>query len=241
MASARISDSNVRDLSAGAAGRIVHPMANQTAAIRAYRAAGALAILVAIGYQLVYGLESLHWDAANYFSFFTILSNLFAACVLLSGALRGGGARSRGVELLRGGAVVYMLTTGIVYAILLSGQDAAIPWVNAIVHQVMPVVVAVDWVIDPPRTRLAVHTTLVWLGFPLAYVAYTLIRGALVNWYPYFFLNPNHSAGYLGVAVGSLAIGVGIIALIALTTWVGNSRGRAATVEALPGVQASAQ
>ena len=199
-------------------------------AIRTCRAAGALAILVAIGYQLAQGLGGSHWDTTNYFSYFTILSNLFAAGVLLAGALRRGGQRPMTFELLRGAAVMYMLTTGIVYAALLSGQKVSIPWVNTIVHQVMPVVVALDWVVDPPRMWLPLRNTLRWLSFPLVYIAYTLIRGAIVNWYPYFFVDPNHSGGYLRVAGGCLAIGVGMIGLILAITWVGNRRGQAATV-----------
>ena len=201
-----------------------------TAAIRTYRAAGASAILAAIGYQVSKGLEWPHWSAADYFSYFTILSNLFAAAILLSGALRGSGPRSATVELLRGAAVMYMLTTGIVFAVLLSGQKAGTPWVNAIVHQIMPVVVALDWALDPPRIRLPLRSALLWLCFPLTYVAYTLIRGSLVDWYPYFFVNPNHSGGYLAVAVGCLAIGVGMIGLILLIVWVGNRRGQTSTV-----------
>jgi hypothetical protein len=61
------------------------------ATIRIYRAAGALAILAAVGYQLGQGLGGRSWSTANYFSYFTILSNLFAAGILLAGALRGPG------------------------------------------------------------------------------------------------------------------------------------------------------
>jgi hypothetical protein len=214
-------------------------MAYKTAAIRAYRAAGAVAILFAVFFHLSQGLETLHWSTADYFSYFTIISNLFAAGVLLWGAVYAGRERSTGAELLRGAAVVYMLTTGIVYAAVLSGQGSVVPWFNAIVHQGMPVVVALDWAIDPPHTRLAVRRTMLWLTFPLVYIAYTLIRGAIVNWYPYFFVNPNHSTGYAGVVVGCEVIGLGIIALILLTTWVGNSRSAAAA--AMPGLEVSAR
>jgi hypothetical protein len=196
-------------------------------AIRTYRAVGALAILVAVGYQLTQGLGGPHWSTANYFSYFTILSNLFAAGVLLAGVLRGAGQRSMTFELLRGAATMYMLTTGIVYAALLSGQGASIPWVNTIVHRVMPVVVALDWGIDPPRIWLPLRSTLRWLSFPLVYIAYTLIRGAIVNWYPYFFVDPHRSGGYLRVAGDCLAIGVGMIGLILAITWVGNRRAAA--------------
>ncbi|HEY7961708.1 MAG TPA: Pr6Pr family membrane protein [Solirubrobacteraceae bacterium] len=193
-------------------------------AIRAYRAAGALAILVAIGYQVSKGLQMRHWSAADYFGYFTILSNLFAAAVLLSGALHGPGPRSMTAQLLRGAAVMYMLTTGLVWAVLLSGKPAPTPWVNAIVHQIMPPVMACDWALDPPSMRLTLRRTLLWLSFPIVYIVYTLTRGAIVNWYPYFFVNPNHSGGYLAVAAGVLVIGAGMIGLIVLITWAGNRR-----------------
>jgi hypothetical protein len=119
---------------------------------------------------------------------------------------------------------MYMLTTGIVFTVLLSGQKVSTPWANAIVHQIMPIAMAVDWGIDPPRTRLPPRSALLWLSFPLAYIAYTLIRGAIVNWYPYFFVNPHHAGGYLAVAGGCLAIGMGMIGLILLITWAGNRR-----------------
>jgi hypothetical protein len=198
--------------------------------IRTYRAIGALAILVAVFYQLGHGLGGRGWSTADYFSYFTILSNLFAAGVLLAGARRGPGPRSRTTDLLRGAAVMYMLTTGIVYAVLLSGHKVPIPWANAIVHKIMPLVMIVDWLIDPPQIQLPLRSTLLWLSFPLVYIAYTLIRGAIVNWYPYFFVNPHRSGGYLAVAGGVLAIGAGMIGLIALVTWAGNRRGQTATV-----------
>jgi hypothetical protein len=192
---------------------------------------GGLSILVAISYQEIHGLAHAGWSTANYFSYFTELSNLFAAAVLLYGALYVTRPRSTAVELLRGASVVYMLTTGIVFAVLLSGAKLTTPWVSTIVHQVMPIVVALDWMIDPPQRRLALRHTSIWLGFPLVYVAYTLIRGALVDWYPYFFVDPTRHGGYLRVIAACLAISAGIIALILLVTWVGNTlasaRGRA--------------
>jgi hypothetical protein len=195
------------------------------AAIGAYRALAAVAVLVAIAYQVGKGLEHSGFSATDYFSFFTELSNLFAATVFLYGATHRAGTRSRAAELLRGAAVMYMLTTGIVYAVLLSGQDVAYPWVNTIVHRLMPIAVALDWVIDPPRVRLELRQTILWMSFPLVYIVYTLIRGAIVDWYPYFFVNPHHHGGYLFVAGGCLAITAGMVASILAITWVGNRRG----------------
>jgi hypothetical protein len=206
------------------AGRPSKSRVGRVAAIRAYRALAAIAVLVAISYQVTKGLEHRGFSATDYFSYFTELSNLFAAAMFLYGAVGPAGTRSRTVELLRGAAVVYMLTTGIVYAVLLSGQDVTYPWVNTILHRAMPIAVALDWLIDPPRVRLQPRETMLWLSFPLVYVAYTLTRGAIVNWYPYFFVDPTRHGGYLLVAGDCAAITVGIVGLIAATTWVGNRR-----------------
>jgi hypothetical protein len=196
-------------------------------ALRACRALLALAALTAIGYDVAAGPGV---SDADYFSYFTVLSNLFAAAMLLHGAFRPARERSGTVELLRGAAVVYILTTGIVYLLLLSGNAPAYPWVNAILHYLMPVAVTLDWLLDPPRVRLDLTRTVVlWMAFPLLYVLYTLARGAIVDWYPYFFVNPHRGGGYLLVAGDCLAVGIGIIALIAVTTWAGNRRHDALT------------
>jgi hypothetical protein len=191
-------------------------------ALRICRALLALAALTAIGYDVAAGPGV---SDADYFSYFTVLSNLFAAAMLLHGALRPAGERSGTVELLRGAAVVYILTTGIVYLLLLSGHAPAYPWVNAILHYLMPVAVTLDWLLDPPRVRLDLARTVVlWIAFPLLYILYTLTRGAIVGWYPYSFVNPHRGGGYLLVTGDCLAIGIGIVALIAATTWAGNRR-----------------
>ncbi|MGH2558513.1 MAG: Pr6Pr family membrane protein [Thermomicrobiales bacterium] len=191
-----------------------------------YRVAFALLAIAAMAYQLI---ESIRDDrsAVNFFSFFTIQSNIIAAGLLLYTALRApDGVPSRTLDLLRGAAVLYMTTTGIVYALLLSGEDVqtTIGWVNTVVHQIIPIVVVLDWLLDPPRTRLTWRKALVWLSFPLVWVIYTLIRGPIVDWYPYPFLDPDHpDAGSWGrVFVNCVAIAIGILALTWVVVAVGN-------------------
>jgi hypothetical protein len=192
------------------------------AALRVCRALLALAVLAAIGYDVAAGPGV---TDADYFSYFTVLSNLFAVAMLLYGALRAAGERSHTVELLRGASVVYILTTGIVYLLLLSGRAPAYPWVNAILHYLMPVAVTLDWLLDPPSVRLdPVRVVVLWMVFPILYIIYTLARGAIVDWYPYLFVNPHRSGGYLLVAGDTLAVGIGIVGLIVATTWAGNRR-----------------
>ena len=60
---------------------------------------------------------------------------------------------------VRGAVTLYIAITGAVFALLLSGLqeslDTHIGWVNFIVHKLIPVVLVVDWLIDPPRHRLS--------------------------------------------------------------------------------------
>ena len=64
------------------------------------------------------------------------------------------------------------------------------PWINVLLHYVMPVVVVAGWLRRPVRTQRGATGWLPVLAFPLAYVAYVLVRGAMVGWYPYPFLDP---------------------------------------------------
>jgi hypothetical protein len=69
----------------------------------------------------------------------------------------------------------------LVYAALLANEEVGLTaaWVNSALHQVTPAVLLADWVFFPPWPRKATYRkALIWLAFPLAYFAYSLIRGA---------------------------------------------------------------
>jgi len=194
--------------------------------IAGYRVAfGALA-LVAIAWQLLDLAGRGTLNPVNFFSYFTILSNLIGAVVFLVLALRWRHERSRTTELVRGGAVVYLSVTLVVFALLLSGTnvDTAVGWVNTVVHQVFPIVVIADWLIDPPSSRITVRQSLVWLAPALVWLAYTLIRGAIVDWYPYPFINPANG-GYASVAAYAGAIVVFGALLCAAVAFLGTMMG----------------
>lgn len=192
-----------------------------------YRVAFALLTLAAIGYQFFARTEVPDFEPVNFFSFFTVQSNLFAAVVLLSVAWRGmaAGPPSSRLDLVRGAAVLYLATTGVVYGLLLAGYQeelqTTIPWVDTVLHRVMPLVMVADWLVDPPRTPIAPRRALVWLLYPLAYVVYSLIRGPIAGWYPYPFLDPDAAGGYAGVGLYCVGIAVGVAAFAWLTATVG--------------------
>lgn len=65
---------------------------------------------------------------------------------------------------------------------------------------------------------------LLWLLYPLVWTAYTLIGGALVDWYPYPFLDPAQG-GYGSVAtyVGAILIGGALLCVVIVA--IGNALG----------------
>ncbi|KAA8884660.1 hypothetical protein F3087_32260 [Nocardia colli] len=155
-------------------------------------------------------LRNLHetaFSTGNYFSYFTIQSNVLAVLVLLIGGLRD--PDSHRWEVLRGASALYLLITGVVYAVLLANIDVMLTdrWINDILHRVMPIVLVADWVLVPARQRLTLSPRLVslWLIYPLIYGIYTLIRGPIVDWYPYPFLDPRQQ-GYVSLAIGLIVL-----------------------------------
>src|SRR5690606_27490606 len=132
--------------------QIAHPL------VSLLRIGFGLLILVAVAVQLMHTIQ-LDRSVVNFFSFFTIESNLLAAFVLLVvgfGALAGAKAH-RTFAFLRGAATLYMVITGIVFALLLAGLEQrlqiTIPWVNTVLHYIMPVVMLVDWLLFPPKFK----------------------------------------------------------------------------------------
>ena len=165
------------------------------------------------------------WNPGNFFSFFAIESNVLVVMSLLLGAFAlYAKKKSKKLDFFRGAATLYMVVTGIVFSLLLSGLEGvaltAVPWDNIVLHYIIPVAAVIDWIIDPPSRRIEFKKALVWLAFPLAYLAYSLIRGPIVNWYPYPFLNPANG-GYGQIAVTSIVIFVAGIAMVWIVSRIG--------------------
>lgn len=187
---------------------------------------GALA-LAAVGAQLSVQIRN-QQSLVTFFSYFTILSNLFAAVVLIFGAvtLLRGAAPTAITDSIRGGCVVCMTLVGIVFSLLLRNQNlgAILPWVNLVTHYLMPMVVLLDWLVAPPKYSLPPMSVVYWMTFPLLYLAYSMVRGKFVGFYPYPFLNPAKVGGYGGVALYCLSITAGFVLVGWVLLRIGNKR-----------------
>jgi len=177
---------------------------------RALRLTLASLLLVALVAHLAIGLSRNDLTVVEYFSLFTILSNTAAVVMLLLAATRPATLASDRFAVFRGAVTVYMTVTALVYAVVLAPTPFDIglaePWVNWSLHVVGPLLLTFDWLVDRPIERLSRSSVLVWLAFPIAYLGYTLGRGAVTGWYPYPFLDPAETGGYGMVVLWSAAV-----------------------------------
>ncbi|MEU0270002.1 Pr6Pr family membrane protein [Nocardioides sp. NPDC006303] len=178
----------------------------------------------------------------NYFSYFTIESNLFAAAALIAAgvwALTRNTQEPTWLAVLMAAATTFMAITGLVYNLLLRGLvPAAFPWANEILHLIGPLFLIIDLFVAPPRRRLQWRAVGMIIAFPVVWAAYTLIRGDQVVspltgdpwWYPYPFLNHHLQGGYAVV----VAYVIGIAAAFTLVAWGVVAVGRRRSPEAIP-------
>lgn len=184
--------------------------------VRAYRLGFALLTFGAAAVQL---REST--NVANFFSFFTIQSNLIGAAVLLIAAVMLPKPDLKW-DLVRGGATIYLALTGVIYNTLLveitEQLQTTIPWVNDVLHKVMPIVMVIDFFLIPLAHRITWKQATVWTVYPLLYLVYSMVRGRIVDWYPYPFLDPREQGGYPQVIGFSIVVLVGFLACIWILT-----------------------
>lgn len=215
------------------------------------RVAVAAAIVAAVVGQLItsltfwptVGVSNIPLALTNFFSFFTILSNVGTVVVMLIGAallVMRSGEDPHWFAILRVCIVTYMGVTGIVYNLLLRNitlpqGSEPIPWSNEVLHLIGPLFLLADVFLGPCRRALPWRALWAIVAFPIAWVAYTMIRGGLVTnpvsgdpfWYPYPFLNPNAPGGWASVMGYVVGIALAIIAVGAFVMWWGRRIGAA--------------
>jgi hypothetical protein len=197
---------------------------NRRAVLAVLRVGFSALALVAIVVQLLDLLDRGILNPVNFFSYFTIQSNLIGLAALLAAAATTRESRSAGVDFFRGAATAYLTLTFIVFALLLADTDVdtAIVWVDRVLHRVMPIVLVADLLLEPPARPIPVRRALWWLAYPLVWTGYTLVRGAITGWYPYPFLNPANG-GYAVVAAYSVAIFIGTLVIVLAVASAGNA------------------
>jgi hypothetical protein len=154
-------------------------------------------------------------------SYLTIWSNVLVAASTLTLAL-GTDRDTRLWRALRLDAVVVCFGGGVVHFFLLRpildlhGASAA---ADHLLHQVVPVLATIGWLVFGPRGRAGAGDLVPFLVVPVSWLVYTIVRGAFVDWYPYPFVDVGEH-GYPVVLLNSVGVGVlmGLLFLVALVT-----------------------
>lgn len=198
-------------------------------------------LALSIAYWSAHGQDLLALNLLNFFSFFTIESNVLAMVVLVwqvvarvrarraDAASAGSGSEvSRGLHVVVLCVTTYMVITGIVYNTVLRGielpQGSTLGWSNEVLHLIAPLWMLIDWLLSARVRQVSfVHIWAVVI-FPVVWLAYTLLRGPVTPnqatgasyWYPYPFLDPANFGGYGGVVISCVIVAVAIMGVAAL-------------------------
>jgi hypothetical protein len=176
----------------------------------------ALAVIFGLVVQLVVTATApdgfFHSDVSrtlNVFVFFTIQSNIIVGvtCGLL---WLDPNRTSPVIDTLRLTGVVAIAITGVVYHAVLRGLFDLETWAlvaDNVLHTVVPIAAVTGWLVWGPRGRTSSRIVKLSVVFPVCWLVFTLIRGAIVDFYPYPFVDVNH-LGYVKVLVNCVWVAV---------------------------------
>jgi hypothetical protein len=163
--------------------------------------------------------HSLAWRLVDFLSYFSNTTAILATAVATL-ALAHPASRLAKPSAMAATAI-YLLVVAVTYEWLLRGDPHGLAFIaNLGLHDVLPILVIVLWLAFTPKRGLTWREPLAWLIYPAAYIAWTLVRGAMIHRYPYFFADVNklgyphalaNGAAFLVVfwLLGLAAVGLG--------------------------------
>jgi len=145
-------------------------------------------------FSIVFQFYLTKGSIANLFSYFTILCNLLVALslsfsIFFPKTKTGIYFSSISVQTA---IALYIFIVALVYNSVLRGLLLLEGWqilVDNMLHVVIPILYLLYWFLFVPKAYLNWKNGMYWTLFPFLYLIYSLIRGAIVQWYPYPFLN----------------------------------------------------
>jgi hypothetical protein len=144
---------------------------------------------------------------ARLFSFFTVDSNVLVLAVAIAVAF-GRAANSVASRAIRLSALLSITVTGSVFSLVLAPdielRGEAVVATN-LFHIVSPVLFVLGWLLWGPRRQWDVRIAALAFIWPIAWLVFTLIRGAITGWYPYPFLDVGQN-GIVAVLIAAAAV-----------------------------------
>lgn len=163
-------------------------------------AAGAIVSWMAVGMQFFLIIRNRNNPVPEtiiqFFSYFTILTNILVACCFSSTACGrqqdNPGFFSRPGT--RAATVVYIAVVSLIYNLVLRGLWAPQGLqriVDELLHTFIPLFYIIYWFIAAPKAGIQWKHIFPWLLYPLVYLLLVLLRGAFSGFYPYPFISVN--------------------------------------------------
>lgn len=177
---------------------------------------------VAVQLQVSYGLEGTRFDSTpsrlfNVFCYFTVQSNLLVGVTTALLALRPDRA-STVFRVFRLAGVLGITVTGLVFHLALADLqilEGAARTADTLLHTVVPVLAVGGWLLCGPRRLTSWRVAGLAVLFPACWCVFALIRGALIDFYPYPFIDVV-DLGYARVLLNCLLVACLFSALAAL-------------------------
>lgn len=140
----------------------------------------------------------------RFISFFTIQSNI-AVLLAAIAVVRLRDQSAPWMRALRLASMVAITITCILYIVLLASDSTSTGWsqvANVMLHYVGPPLAVGAWLIFGPWPALSAADIPRALAWPTAWVAWTLLHGAITDWYPYPFINvPERGVGPVAISL----------------------------------------
>ena len=183
---------------------------------------GAAALcLVALIHRLAWGLASNTIASQNFFAYLTNQSNIaFVVLLTVAGVIALRRVRDpRWLTVALALVLTWTITAGLVFAILvwqagIRGIRIDVPWSDQVLHFWLPAATVAAWALAPGHRSVPWRVVPVTLAYPVAWGIFTMIRGPLIGWYPYYFLDPRQVSGPAEFLVSS-AIALATFAAVA--------------------------
>ncbi len=164
-----------------------------------------LAMIYSIGWQIQDRLINNLFRPSEYFAYFTIDSSMIAAVTLVVGGLYAlkHAQDTRLLATVQLCVVAAAIVVSVVYNLLLRGmandvRDGNYQWPtlpNEILHVWGPIFIVLEWLVIEGAVRLNYKKIWWVIAFPLAWLAFSIARGAITGWWAYWFINPSDKGG----------------------------------------------
>jgi hypothetical protein len=196
------------------------PAARSTAAVLALLSWSALILQLYLTLKLNNALGiPLSRTLINFFSFFTVLSNLLIALVHTFTALTS----DKPSPNLQAAMATYIAVVASGYSLLLRhiwNPQGLQKVADVLLHDAIPILYVLFWFIFcRKRKALSWSDAFSWLIVPTLYLIYSMVRGSITGWYPYHFLDPaqvSHTSIFIVIIsfiVAFIIMGLIVIAL----------------------------